>query len=112
MAELRRLNGTPKEVLEHPELMELMIPLLRADFEVCQTYKPTDGPPLSCPIHAFGGLQDEDIPREHVEAWRNETTGSFELGMYPGDHFFLHNSEPALLEALNQNLRQLTDKLY
>src|SRR5882724_6229499 len=62
--ELRRLNGTPKGVLEHPELMQLMIPLLRADFEVCQTYSYTPEVPLDCPVTAFGGLNDQDVTRE------------------------------------------------
>jgi len=78
-AELRRLNGMPREVLEHPELMQLMIPLLRADFEVCQTYQDTPEPPLDCPFEVFGGLQDEDVTREMVEAWREQTTRSFKL---------------------------------
>ena len=66
--ELKRLNVTPKEALEHPELMTLIIPLLRSDFELCQTYEYTEGPPLDCPISAYGGLQDPDVSREHLEA--------------------------------------------
>ena len=63
IAELRRLNGTPQEVLDNAELLELMMPLLRADFELCQTYSCEDEPPLSCPITAFGGIDDVDVPR-------------------------------------------------
>src|SRR6266404_5241949 len=50
---LRRLNGTPQEVLDHPELMQLMIPLLRADFSVCETYEYKSEPPLDCPLTVF-----------------------------------------------------------
>ena len=111
LAELRRLNGTPREVLDHPDLMELMIPLLRADFEVCQTYVPTDCTPLRCPISCFGGLQDQDVPSEQLEGWKEQTADRFSLLMLPGDHFFLHLSEPALLEALNRDLNQAMDLL-
>lgn len=87
---LRDLNGTPAEVLDHPELMELVEPLLRADFEVNETYEHRPGETLSCPLTALGGLRDEEVPREELEEWRTLTTGAFRLHMLPGDHFFLN----------------------
>ena len=63
---MRRLKGTPQPVLEQPELMQLMLPLLRADFAVCQTYAYATEPPLSCPISAFGGMADEDETRDRI----------------------------------------------
>ena len=105
--ELRRLNGTPRVMLENPELMELMGPTLRADFQICQTYVYTDSPPLRCPIAVFGGLQDEDITRENLQPWQNHTSGSFTLRLLPGDHFFLHSSEAILLRLIAKELQQL-----
>ena len=105
--ELRRLNGTPKEMLESPELMQLMGPVLRADFQVCQTYVYTDSPPLGCPITVFGGLQDKDVTREHLQPWRNHTSGSFKLRLLLGDHFFLHSSEAILLRLIAGELHHL-----
>ena len=104
--EVRRLNGTPPEVLEHPELMGLMLPLLRADFQVVDTYRYADGPPLGCPISAFGGLQDFDVTREQLEAWREQTTSGFVRRMFDGDHFFLHRAEPVLLATIARDLHQ------
>jgi surfactin synthase thioesterase subunit len=104
IAELRRLNGTPKEVLEHSELVQLMLPLIRADFEVCQTYAYSTKPPLSCPITVFGGLQDNEVTRQRLEGWRAHTTASFSLQMFPGDHFFLHISESSLLQRVSREL--------
>ena len=101
--ELRRLGGTPAEVLEHPELLGLMIPLLRADFEVCQTYTYTTDLPLDCSITAFGGTEDQ-TGREELEAWREQTTASFALKMFPGDHFFLHGAGSQILEIIAQKL--------
>jgi surfactin synthase thioesterase subunit len=108
---LRDLNGTLPGVLEHPELLHLMIPLLRADFAVCETYAYTDEAPLSCPITVFGGLQDDQITREHLGAWRDHTTGSFALNMFPGDHFFLRTTEQLLLGKLYRDLQRTLDRV-
>lgn len=98
--ELRRLKGTPQEVLEHPELMDMLSPILRADFELCETYQYVPEPPLACPITAFAGLKDRDATREQMEGWREHTSASFELRMFPGDHFFLHESAPQMLQII------------
>lgn len=108
---LRKLNGTPREVLEHPELMQLMLPLLRADFSVCDTYVYPDEPPLDCPITAFGGLGDPNVPRSGLEAWAAQTSGPFSLRMLPGDHFFLHENEAMLLHVLARELQQIVLRL-
>ena len=107
LAEIRRLNGTPPEVLEQPELLAFMLPLLRADFAVVQTYEYAEEPPLACPLTVFGGLQDEDVSVESLEAWREHTSAAFSLRMLPGDHFFLHSSQGPLLEVISRELRQL-----
>lgn len=102
--ELARLNGTPREVLENEELMHLMIPILRSDFSVCQTYEYVPGPPLDCPISLFGGIRDIDVTREHLEAWRELTVADTTLRMFPGDHFFIHAEQRAFLHVLSQEL--------
>jgi len=105
LVELRRLNGTPREVLEDEELRQIMLPLLRADFAVYETYGYSTEPPLNCPISAFGGLQDHRVSRGDLEAWRDQTSAAFSLRMFPGDHFFLNTTQPPLLGALSQELR-------
>jgi medium-chain acyl-[acyl-carrier-protein] hydrolase len=106
MAELRRLNGIPGKVLEEAELMQIMLPVLRADFAVYETYAYATEPPLNCPISAFGGLLDQRVSRGDLEAWRNQTNGSFSLRMFPGDHFFWNTTQPLLLQALSRELRE------
>lgn len=105
-AELRRLNGTPAEVLEHPELMDLLGPMLRADFTLIETYEPRDAPPLDAPITAYGGLDDTDVPRDDLEAWSGYTHRRFRVATFPGDHFFLHRatSRTGLLTDLAREL--------
>jgi medium-chain acyl-[acyl-carrier-protein] hydrolase len=102
--ELRRLDGTPKEVLENEELMHMMIPILRADFKLCQTYQYSKEPPFECPISVFGGLQDLEVSRERLEGWREHTTGAFSLLMLPGDHFFLHAATKSMLQSISDDL--------
>lgn len=107
-AKLREFDGTPAEVLDHPELMELLEPLLRADFELNDTYESTtEKTPLDCPITAFGGLEDKDVDRDHLEAWREMTTGPFRMRMFPGGHFYLHQGQQALIAAVAQELMPL-----
>ena len=105
--ELHRLNGTPQEVLQNPELLELMLPLLRADFEAAETYQFEPGRPLEIPFSVFGGLRDEDVPRQDLEPWSEHTRASFRLRMLPGNHFFLHSDEDDLLRLLSQDLSRL-----
>lgn len=102
--ELRRLQGTPPEVLEHPELMQLLSPVLRADFSLSEMYAYESGPPLQCPISAFGGLQDEEVGREELEGWKEQTTGRFKLRMMPGNHFFLNDGQHSLLRSIAEDL--------
>lgn len=109
LAYLRRLNGTPGEILEHPELMRLMLPLLRADFELVETYSYSKDAPLNCSITALGGLKDDRVKPAQLEAWRKQTSGHFSLQMLPGGHFYLHTAEPLLLEILSSELKQLVN---
>ena len=109
--ELRRLKGTPQEVLEHPELRQLMLPILRADFAVFQTYEYSPESPLESSITAYGGVEDTEVSREHLDAWKEQTTSSFKLQMLPSDHFFIHSSQATLLQNLTQELHRLTSDI-
>jgi medium-chain acyl-[acyl-carrier-protein] hydrolase len=104
MDQLRKLGGTPREVLENKDLMSIFLPILRADFAVVDTYVWTPEPPLDCPITAFGGDADPAWPGQRMDRWRNHTTGAFHLHLLPGDHFFLHSSEALLLRQMSEAL--------
>lgn len=102
--ELRRLKGTPEAVLQHAELMQLMLPLLRADFALVETYGYVHEDPLDCPISAFGGLEDDGVSYDDLMAWREQTRSAFKLRMFPGDHFFLHANRAQLLQVVSQGI--------
>ncbi|HEX5716206.1 MAG TPA: thioesterase II family protein [Thermoanaerobaculia bacterium] len=104
---LRELNGTPEEVLQHSELMRLLIPVLRADFAVNETYVYREEEPLDLGISAFGGLGDKEVARDEVAAWKENTRGRFRLRMLPGDHFFIHGNRDMVLEALARDLMEV-----
>lgn len=106
--ELQRLNGTPSSVLQNTELMQLLIPILRADFAVLETYIYKNEPPLESSITAFGGLQDQEVNVEELEGWQEQSKASYKLQMFPGDHFFIQSSQPLLLQILAKHLHALT----
>ena len=104
IAEVERLKGTPRQVLEHPELMQMLITMLRADFSVCRTYTYIPSAPLRCPITVFGGTQDDAVPREKLEPWRAQTAGVCRLHMLEGDHFFINQQQTAILQIIASTL--------
>lgn len=107
LEELRRLNGMPAEVLQNQELLKLVLPSLRADFTLTETYVASDEAPLPCPISAFGGWRDPLTSRESLEAWRSHTAAQFSLRMLPGDHFFLNSQRQLLLNMISAEIQQL-----
>jgi medium-chain acyl-[acyl-carrier-protein] hydrolase len=109
--EVQRYEGMPQEILESEELMRYILPILRADFSINETYTYADEPPLSSPITAYGGLRDEGAPRADMEAWREQTTARFELQMFPGGHFFLQTERRFVLRELSYQLYRLKEKL-
>src|SRR5262249_25508331 len=102
--ELRHLNGTPAAVLNNEELLDLLMPTLRADFALCETYAYAAGLPLTYPVCGWGGLGDDTVAHRDLEAWGDLTTGPFRLRMVPGDHFFLQGARRLLLQGLAQEL--------
>lgn len=103
---LRRLNGTPPEVLQNPELLKLFLPTLRSDLAILETYFYATQDKLNCPISAFGGLEDSQVSQEQLGAWCDQTHSDFKLQMFPGGHFFLHNNRQLLLQAIAQEIQQ------
>jgi len=101
---LRRLAGTPAEVLEHAELMELLLPALRADFELYETADDPPRAPLDCPIVAFSGARDAEVPAEDLAAWSARTRGGFRAITLEAGHFFLDSHASELLHEIAHEL--------
>lgn len=104
IAALRRYGGTPEEILSDADLMAFLLPLLRADFSLGDTYRYQAEPPLEVPITAVGGVQDPRVTRDALEAWGEHTTAPFEVHLLPGDHFFLHADRGPVLSLITRAL--------
>jgi surfactin synthase thioesterase subunit len=104
--ELRRFSGTPEAVMQSRDLMEMYLPILRADFSIDETYIYYEDNPLDCPISAFGGSEDKETNRQELDGWRQHTLSSFTLQMFQGDHFFIKSSQSLLLDSISQVLAQ------
>jgi medium-chain acyl-[acyl-carrier-protein] hydrolase len=111
LAEVGRLNGIPPEVLNEPELLDMLLPTLRADFELAETYQPLPGGRLSCPVVAYLGTDDPEVDYEGVLAWREVTTGEFSMRAFRGDHFYLKGGRPDVLNAVRDDLRRERSQL-
>lgn len=105
IAEMRAMRGTPEEAIASMELMETVLPVLRADFLMCGAYAYRRRPPLSCPIRALGGLED-DCARSALEAWGRETSAGFRLDLFPGSHFFIHEQQADVLGLIETDLAE------
>jgi medium-chain acyl-[acyl-carrier-protein] hydrolase len=101
---LRRLQGTPREVLDSPKILQLILPALREDASIYRNYIYGEEPPLDSPIRAYGGAEDPNISRAHLEAWAQQTTAAFAVHIFPGGHFYLQTHRLEFLAALTQDL--------
>jgi medium-chain acyl-[acyl-carrier-protein] hydrolase len=101
---LRHLGGTPEAVFKDRELLDIFMPILRADFAILETYQHDSGPPLACPITAFGGLCDPRANCIEIEAWREHTTKGFRSYFFTGGHFFLSQHQSALLQYIASSI--------
>jgi medium-chain acyl-[acyl-carrier-protein] hydrolase len=101
-------DGTPQEVLQNDELMKALLPTLRADLEVCETYEYVAEAPLPVPMAVFGGFHDVRVGRADLEQWSAQAGAGFDLTMLPGSHFFIHSAQDLLLAQLSTRLEALT----
>lgn len=104
IANLKRLNGTPLQLLNDPEARQIFLPMLRADFEVVNTYEYRDAQPLLCPLSIYGGLQDMDVPVASLSAWEVHTSATCKVRLFEGDHFFIHDSRSEFVQILRNDV--------
>lgn len=100
LTRLDQLGTVPGEILSNEEAMAIYVPLLRADFALCEGYTYQEEQPLPCSLSAYGGLSDERASRQELSAWSTQSNGTFVLNMFPGDHFFLQSHQNQLLQNL------------
>lgn len=101
---VKEFEGTPQEILEHEELMDLMLPLLKADFTMADTYTYQQGRVLDCALVAHGGTEDAHTHEEGIVDWKNYTSGPFNHHVFVGDHFFINAIPDQVLAHIKEQL--------
>lgn len=107
LGKLREMGGTPHEILENQEMLELVLPVLRKDFQAYETYTYTPEPPLACPITAFGGSRDTFVTADDIQQWSVQTKSLFARKMFDGDHFFIHEHFTPIADTISKSLARM-----
>ncbi|MFB9235709.1 thioesterase II family protein [Plantactinospora siamensis] len=105
--DMLRLGGVDRELAGVPTLRELVLPALRRDYLIIETYGPAPDATVCCPITAFLGADDPEVDRGQAEAWARSTTGAFRLRVFEGAHFYL-SARPARVVAELMSLTRPT----
>ncbi|MFF4503030.1 thioesterase II family protein [Streptomyces sp. NPDC001401] len=107
VAAVRKLNNDDLHLLDEPEVRDLLLPPLRSDYQAVETYRYEPGPALRCPVVVLTGDQDPQVTCDEAQAWREHTTGAFELRSFPGGHFYLDTHATAVTGVVATHLRNL-----
>jgi len=102
--ELRLLSGTDPVFLRDPELLAMILPVLRADYRVIETYAAEPGAAVATPVTALVGADDPKTTVEEARAWSRHASGAFDLRVFPGGHFFLDEQLPQVVDTLRNVL--------
>jgi len=107
---LEQLNqlyaAVPAELLQHPDVLALLLPALRADIAAVEHHLASPRAALACPVTAFGGADDVTATPAQLAAWRDATTASFRLRLFPGGHFYINTQREAVLAEISAILQQ------
>jgi len=107
---MRSSGSMPAEIAAFPELLEIVLPALRADLQWCDGYRYQPGPPVGMPITAFAGRDDPTMSVEDMLQWERHTNADFDLRVLPGDHFFLHDNVAELCDCVADHLIAAVDQ--
>ncbi|MEV4178898.1 thioesterase domain-containing protein [Nonomuraea sp. NPDC049709] len=102
---LRRLGGTPEWLLADAEALEMILPAVRADFTVKETYLYQDEPPLDLPISALPSRSDPRVTLAKADGWREQTSGNFARHLFDGGHFAVFEQAPRTHRIVAEALR-------
>ena len=99
LTDVRTLGGPHLQVLDDRDAIDLVLPSLRADYRLVDTYRPDPASRVRIPVVAAGGDHDPEVSVADVQAWESATTNAFRCHIFPGDHFYLLDHGPRLVEA-------------
>lgn len=102
--ELRRLGGTPEDILQNRDFLDVLLPVVRDDFRLVETHTSAASPPVSCPICVCCGDRDQDSPLPLLEEWAKLTTGGCTIHLFPGEHFYLYDTKNDMPDFLARRI--------
>jgi len=100
LKKIQDYQGTPQQVLNSKELLQIFIPILQADFSLLSTYQPSENGCVDCPISVLYGQKEADNSAIQANKWQDHTTQDCTLYSLPGGHFFIDDSPEELQEVL------------
>ncbi|MDX3228150.1 alpha/beta fold hydrolase [Streptomyces sp. ME19-01-6] len=106
LSEIRRMNGGNAEALDNPDLRDLALPAIRADFRLLEAYRPQPVRSISAPITSYVGDMDADVDFDNARAWAQATRGTFRFQTFPGGHFYLSDCKPGFVSDLVRRAEQ------
>jgi medium-chain acyl-[acyl-carrier-protein] hydrolase len=109
--EMRRLGGTPDEVMAHREILDMLLPVVRDDFRLLETHDALAEPLVRIPVHVCCGMDDEDSPMSLLRRWSEVTAQSCSITLFAGGHFYISESRDELLRHIARIIRAETDIL-
>lgn len=104
VAQMRQMQATDPAVLADPELLSMVLPAVRSDYQAVETYRHRPGTAVSCPVTVLLGTEDTLTTVDEAQAWAGHTSGAFELRRFPGGHFFLRDRPGEVVEAVTEHL--------
>ncbi|MET9258053.1 alpha/beta fold hydrolase [Streptomyces sp. NPDC003717] len=105
LAHLREMGGTDERFFTSPELQELILPALRADYRAVAAYEPPGPERLACPVSALIGDADDRTTPEQAATWQERTSAAFDLHVLPGGHFYLDDCQEEVADIVTAALR-------
>lgn len=100
-----RYGGIAPEILQHQDILDLLLPCLRADITALENFSVPARAPLDIPIAVFGGDSDRQTSVEDLQAWEQETSADCDIRVFPGGHFYLDSVRDRVLAELVKILR-------
>ncbi|MFK3873963.1 thioesterase II family protein [Pseudoalteromonas rhizosphaerae] len=97
---LDELNGTPKEILENKEFLDILIPMLRADFKMAETHVHQHETKLDIPLIVLGGLNDKSVDKDTLLGWTKHFNETVQLNILEGDHFFIETKSNEIISYI------------
>lgn len=106
LRQLTELGGMDPRIAAEPDLMELLLPRIRADLRAAETWVAPPPAPLAIPVLALGGAADEHVTDDDLGAWGAVAGRTFEAHVLEGGHFFVHHHAAAVRELVGDFLRR------